>query len=164
MEQNESSLTPVKPYPGHSAATVPPNGNCCQLSSSPQLLFRNYLLLEEDFIIRTDHASLEWLVNFKEAEGLIGRWHQQLAVFHFTIQYRKGSNHDNADALSRAPPRRCTRLECPQCRPQHEFHTDIVLACLTKVDLHTELFTTDGTPQPNTPTYHIMAANQEVPP
>ena len=41
------------------------------------ITFRHYLLLETDFLVRTDHASLEWLLNFKEAEGLIGHWHQR---------------------------------------------------------------------------------------
>ena len=27
-----------------------------------------------DFTLRTEHSSLKWLLNFKEAEGMIGRW------------------------------------------------------------------------------------------
>ena len=34
--------------------------------------FRHYLFGQK-FIIRTDHASLTWLRNFKEAEGMVAR-------------------------------------------------------------------------------------------
>jgi len=90
--------------------------------------FRNYLAPEDEFIIRTDHASLVWLMNFKEAEGLIGRWFQLLSDFHFKIQHRKGSKHGNADALSRAPPRKCARSDCPECRPTLDFQQNSILA------------------------------------
>ena len=37
-----------------------------------------HFLVGSDFIIRTDHHSLRWLLTFKEAEGMMGRW---LATF-----------------------------------------------------------------------------------
>ena len=48
---------------------------------------------------------------------MIGRWHNQLAPFNFKIVHRKGEIHLNADALSRIPPRRCPREDCPHCYP-----------------------------------------------
>ena len=90
--------------------------------------FRNYLAPEDEFIIRTDHASLVWLMNFKDAEGLIGRWFQSLSDFHFKIQHRKGQRHGNADALSRSPPRKCSRSDCPECRPSIEFQQHSIMA------------------------------------
>ena len=96
--------------------------------------FRNYLAPEDEFIIRTDHASLRWLMNFREAEGLMGRWFQLLAEFHFVIQHRKGNKHLNADALSRAPPRKCKRDNCPECHPSLDLQCFTLLAMLHAMD------------------------------
>ena len=62
--------------------------------------FRHYLW-GQHFIVRTDHASLTWLRNFKDPEGMIARWLTVLETYNFIIQHRKGSNHGNADAMSR---------------------------------------------------------------
>ncbi|KRY19966.1 Retrovirus-related Pol polyprotein from transposon, partial [Trichinella britovi] len=35
------------------------------------------------FTVRTDHGSLTWLRNFKEPEGQVARWLQQLGEFDF---------------------------------------------------------------------------------
>ncbi|GFT46295.1 retrovirus-related Pol polyprotein from transposon 412 [Trichonephila clavipes] len=53
------------------------------------------------FLLRTDHASLTWLLNFKNSEGQIARWIQRLQEYDVEIRHRKGSAHENADALSR---------------------------------------------------------------
>ena len=92
--------------------------------------FRNYLAPEDEFIIRTDHASLRWPMNFREAEGLIGRWFQLLSEFHFVVQHRKGLRHGNADALSRAPPRKCSREDCPECHPSLDVQCHVILASM----------------------------------
>ncbi|GFV89714.1 retrovirus-related Pol polyprotein from transposon 412 [Trichonephila clavipes] len=60
------------------------------------------------FLLRTDHASLTWLLNFKNSEGHITRWIQRLQEYDVEIRHRKGSAHGNADALSRRPcPESC---------------------------------------------------------
>ncbi|GFS93394.1 retrovirus-related Pol polyprotein from transposon 412 [Trichonephila clavipes] len=60
------------------------------------------------FLIRTDHVSLTWILNFKNPEGQIARWIQRLQEYDVEIRYRKGSAHGNADALSRRPcPENC---------------------------------------------------------
>ncbi|GFY00942.1 retrovirus-related Pol polyprotein from transposon 297 [Trichonephila clavipes] len=60
------------------------------------------------FLLQTDHASLTWLLNFKNSEGQIARWIQRLKDYDIQIHYRKGSAHGNADALSRRPcPESC---------------------------------------------------------
>ncbi|GBM62391.1 Transposon Ty3-I Gag-Pol polyprotein [Araneus ventricosus] len=64
--------------------------------------FHHYLYGRK-FLLRTDHASLRWLLNFKEPEGQIARWIQRLQEYDFEIQHRKGTSHGNADALSRRP-------------------------------------------------------------
>lgn len=62
--------------------------------------FKHYLLGRE-FTLRTDHGSLVWLHKFKDPDGQIARWLQQLAAFTFKIQHRPGKRHGNADSLSR---------------------------------------------------------------
>ena len=71
--------------------------------------FRHYLLGAE-FLLRVDHASLTWLLNFKEPEGMVARWIERLAEYPYVIQHRAGVKHGNADALSRCPD--CQRAEC----------------------------------------------------
>lgn len=76
--------------------------------------FHSYLYGRK-FLLRTDHASLTWLLNFKNSEGQIARWIQKLEEYDFEIKHRKGSLHGNADALSRRPCsngcRYCTAAE-----------------------------------------------------
>ena len=67
--------------------------------------FRCYLL-GKLFLVRTDHASLKWLQQFKEPEGQLARWLEQLQEFNFQLEHQSGKLHNNADALSRVtlPP------------------------------------------------------------
>ncbi|CAG2194876.1 unnamed protein product [Mytilus edulis] len=62
--------------------------------------FKHYLLGRK-FLLRTDHGSLTWLQRFREPEGQIHRWIQQLSQFHLVIEHRPGNKHGNADAMSR---------------------------------------------------------------
>ncbi|KRZ02829.1 Transposon Ty3-I Gag-Pol polyprotein, partial [Trichinella zimbabwensis] len=68
--------------------------------------FRPYLYGQQ-FDARTDHSCLRWLRNFKEPEGQVARWLEQLAEYDFNVLHRPGRAHCNADALS--------RQRCPQC-------------------------------------------------
>ncbi|CAH8556952.1 unnamed protein product [Dicrocoelium dendriticum] len=77
---------------------------------------RHYLLGRK-FLVRTDHQSLRWLQNFKDPEGQIARWQEQLQEYDFECRHRPGKQHANADALSRIPPR--NHGECPSCNTQH---------------------------------------------
>ena len=45
------------------------------------------------FILRTDHASLKWLVNFKEPEGILARWLAVLSSYDFETQHHKHFCH-----------------------------------------------------------------------
>ena len=64
--------------------------------------FRVYLLGRK-FVIQTDHRSLEWLDRLKENNSRLCRWSLALQPFNFVVQYRKGTQNQNADALSRVP-------------------------------------------------------------
>ena len=68
--------------------------------------FHHYLW-GRHFILRTDHASLRSLVNFKEPEGMLATWLSVLSTYDYEVQHRKGTLHSNADRLSRMPPRKC---------------------------------------------------------
>ncbi len=53
-------------------------------------LFRYYLTGRHFTVVR-DHASLTWLHNFREPEGMAARWLVRLQRFHFAIVHRPGN-------------------------------------------------------------------------
>ena len=60
------------------------------------------------FVVRSDHGSLRWLLNFRDIEGQLGRWSEYLGTYNFQLVHRAGRLHGNADSLSRRP--------CSDCR------------------------------------------------
>ena len=93
------------------------------------LYYRQYLL-GRHFTVRTDHSALKFLFSFKEPNGRIARWLRDLAPFDFSIEYRPGKKHGNADAVSRCPnPKDCDCEEpinlpcgfCKKCQRQCEL-------------------------------------------
>ena len=72
--------------------------------------FKHYLCGVK-FVVRTDHASLRWLMSFREPEGQLARWIEQLQEYNFFIEHRQGNSHSNADGLSSRP----CRLDCSHC-------------------------------------------------
>ena len=60
-------------------------------------------------LVRTDHASLQWLLNFKNPEGQTARWLEKIAEYDLVIQHRPGRKHGNADGLSRPRCKQCGR-------------------------------------------------------
>ncbi|KAI4904404.1 hypothetical protein NFI96_007328 [Prochilodus magdalenae] len=71
-----------------------------------------YYLCGLPFTVRTDHAALQWLMSFKEPEGQIARWLEELAPYVFQVEYRAETQHANADAMSRRP---CAPNGCRYC-------------------------------------------------
>eukprot|EP00731_Ephydatia_muelleri_P034213 Em0051g5a len=61
--------------------------------------FRHYLL-GRSFQLWTDHKPLQWLSE-QRMEGMLCGWALALQEYNFTVEYRKRSHNDNADALSR---------------------------------------------------------------
>ena len=53
-------------------------------------------------IIRTDHASLQWLFR-QHADGTTFRMVQKLQEYDYQIVHRPGEKHCNADGRSRRP-------------------------------------------------------------
>ena len=75
--------------------------------------YRPYLYGRK-FTIRTDHSSLQWLLNFKDPKEQLARWLETLSEYEFTIEHRPGKKHGNADGLSRKPCRHpCHRVGEP---------------------------------------------------
>ena len=71
-----------------------------------------YYLCGLPFTVRTDHSALQWLVSFREPEGQVARWLEELQAYNFTVVHRAGAQHSNADALSRRP---CAADGCHHC-------------------------------------------------
>ena len=63
----------------------------------------HHFLFGQQFTVRTDHGSLQWLMRIKNCEGQIARWLEVLSAYTFTIVHRAGRVHNNADSLSYRP-------------------------------------------------------------
>lgn len=70
-----------------------------------------HFLWGRHFLIRTDHSSLRWLMNYRDADGMVSRWLTKLQEFDFVIEHRPGLKHLNADGLSRCHS--CKNPDCP---------------------------------------------------
>ena len=79
-------------------------------------VFKQYLL-GRHFVVRTDHSALQWFKKSKEPVGQPGRWLETMEEYQFDIQFRAGTKHANADALSRRP---CPKQNC-YC---HDFENE----------------------------------------
>ena len=96
-----------------------------------------HFLWGSDFTLRTDHSSLRWLLNFKDAEGMIGRWLAHLSEFgltHEQIQHRPGVKHINADALSRKPVQKCNNTSCDDCGAHNAIMAGVRLPFDKEID------------------------------
>lgn len=80
--------------------------------------YRHYLLGRQ-FLIRCDHQPLKWIFSLRDPNGQVARWLEQLASYDFTIEYRPGKKHTNADGMSRCicDPRSCQCSDSLPCGP-----------------------------------------------
>ena len=108
MALNELSPMAVGFSPNQKETTAALERSCLHLSTLRH--FRSYLL-GHPFIVRTDHAALQWIQSFKEPEGQIARWLEQLQEFQFQTEHRQGKKYQNAHAMS--------RIHCRQCGLNH---------------------------------------------
>ena len=85
--------------------------------------FSKYLL-DGNYMVRTDHSSLRWLLHFKKCRDMLARWLCVLEEYNLEdhmIQHRAGRLHVNADALSRLNEERsgrrvlCGNESCADC-------------------------------------------------
>ena len=68
--------------------------------------YKQYLL-GRHFVIRTDHAALSWLRRTAEPMPRLARWLTFIEQFDYEILHRPGTQHGNADGLSRRPIEVC---------------------------------------------------------
>jgi hypothetical protein len=59
------------------------------------------MLYGRPFRVITDHQPLKSLLKSDDISPTLLRWLEYLKLFEFTIEYRSGKTHGNADALSR---------------------------------------------------------------
>ncbi|XP_048242778.1 uncharacterized protein LOC125375886 [Haliotis rufescens] len=64
--------------------------------------FRHYLLGRR-FTVRTDHSSLQWLLNSRNPNSQLARCLEELSQYDLMVKHRPGKLHTNADSLSRIP-------------------------------------------------------------
>jgi len=65
-------------------------------------LLRPYLEVQE-FLIRTDHFSLRWLLDMDNDQKRVAHWRLRLSEFRYNVCTRPGREHQCADAMSRLP-------------------------------------------------------------
>ena len=81
-----------------------------------------HYLLGVEVICRSDHRALSWLTNFKNIQGQLARWLEELSRYHLMIVYKPGKDLIQADALSRLNGENCpiktsvSDLPCGGCK------------------------------------------------
>ena len=58
-------------------------------------------LATKKFTVFTDHLAVKTIQTSKQKTGRIARWSLLLQSYNFTVEYKPGKNHSNADGLSR---------------------------------------------------------------
>ena len=50
-----------------------------------------YYLCGLPFVVRTDHSAFQWLMSFKEPEGQVAQWLEELQAYMFEVKHRAGA-------------------------------------------------------------------------
>ena len=87
------------------------------------------------FTAIVDHAALQWLLNLKQPSGRLARWISLLQAYSFTVQYRPGRVHNDADGLSRRAYQNDTDSHTQEGSAGIEPHEDHVTALQIFPDL-----------------------------
>lgn len=64
--------------------------------------FRQYIH-GRNFVVKTDHHSLQYLLNLKDPNSRLARWQLKMQGYDYVIEYKPGVNIKHVDALSRFP-------------------------------------------------------------
>ena len=63
----------------------------------------HHYLYGREFLVTTDHKALKYLNSFKYDKQRLMEWSMKLSMYTFEVKYRKGSENEEADCLSRNP-------------------------------------------------------------
>lgn len=141
QEQSDKTIRPIA-YAGRSLNDAERNYGItekeCLAFVYAAKQFECYLRYNH-FIAVVDHAALQWLLNLEKPSGRLMRWRIELQFLSYTIQYRPGRVHSDADGLSR---RRYTTdtdphtQEGPNVVEAHEDHVTVVQATPDNTNHH----------------------------
>jgi len=71
----------------------------------------------QEFLTRTDHSSLRWLLKRESAQGRVDRWRLSSTAVLYRVCTRLGREHHCADAMSRLPTLAPDRSVIPKENP-----------------------------------------------
>ena len=94
--------------------------------------FNNYLLNCPQFVVVTDNNPLTYVLSTAKLNSTGLRWVAELANYDFSIKYRKGKKHIDADFLSRNPIEEFDKLEKETDKEIVKEDIDIVLKAAMK--------------------------------
>ena len=120
----------------------------------------HHYLIGQNFTVRTDHGSLQWLMRFKNCEGQIARWIETLSAYTFTVQHRAGRIHNNADALSRRP---CKDDHCRYCdRYENRYSSETLAEINTPGAVKAIAFNKEKSESDKQITNHVIGGDHEI--
>jgi hypothetical protein len=70
----------------------------------------NCYLYGQKILCRTDNSAVSWMKTLKNPKGQMARWLQEMEHYQMEVIHRPGTQHQNADSLSRIP---CANSENP---------------------------------------------------
>ena len=62
-----------------------------------------FFITGKPFLVQTDNNALSWLKSQKDAKGMLNWWLPILSTYDFDVIHHPGTQHANADTLSRVP-------------------------------------------------------------
>lgn len=87
-----------------------------------QLQWGGHYLLGRKFLLRTDHASLTWLFQFKCLEGQLARWLEELSQYDSTVAMsRQATDYSNECDCNQAG-KNLSDLPCQGCKYCQRLH------------------------------------------
>jgi hypothetical protein len=119
-----------------------------------------YYLQGRHCLLRTDHASVRWWRTMEVGmPDVILRWLQYMSTFDIEVEYCPGSQHENANGLSRPPIEPCDSRGCI-CVQMH----DIISAhhCMTAADSEPDYESCPGVPTPKSRLIALITCSRQL--